>query len=210
MTVITLNSPIAPGNFINTPDAKKGEYLELLGYKIVHALGFAEIDSTGGTSFPVRLAPDVYLPNADGNQITIPSGAMVLRTAFGIPAGLSATDGDNLLFAGAIDAASTAGTNVAVASAAAASSTYAAASAVSQAPLGAYLGVAGASTALAADLALNILSEDGAGAAGAAVSAASGTVRIPCEVIYAVSNTDAPSINDVYPQSQGRTDITSS
>lgn len=216
MTAITLASPFLPGNFIRPPSTKDGEYLTLMGYKIVDAYGFARISTAGGIAFNVVVAPSEFVPYTEGAQLTIPSGAMVIRSAIKIPTGLVATNGDVIRFGGAVAAANVAGTNVAIESAVAASTTFAAASVVSQAPIGAFLGVSSASTALAADLDLQILSvtPGSPDVAGNAISAAAGSnnseLLIPCHIVYALADPEGPAIELAYPQTRGRTTDTNS
>ena len=214
MTVITLSNGLLPGNVVKFPNTEKGQYLlALLGaYQLVKALGFAEIDSVGGTSFPVRLPPDLYTPYNQGNQITLPTGAQVIRTAMNIPDGLSATDGDVLQFAGAIDATSTNGTTLSIISSVAASSAIAAQVVQSTAAWGSFLGVSAANTALAGDLALDIksITPGSPDVAGGTVAATGNTVRIPVEVVYAIPNPNGPQLNDVLPNLRERATITTS
>ena len=189
---------IFPGNWVTNLSSYQGQpVVAVPGRVYYHKVGYALVDSTGGTSFDVKIpSPDMRADDKvrdDITGLTVPSGAVVYSVGLRVAdtrkdrgygsatSGISATDTNRLKLASALN---TTATGVISATAVGTDSSDLQASSSTFAPGTGRFSAAG--TATTADLTLKVYVTTSAGtAAGTAItSSAVGGTPIICEVSY--------------------------
>ncbi|WP_017302605.1 hypothetical protein [Nodosilinea nodulosa] len=174
---------IFPGNYVNNQDSYDPVALAIPPFLRYRICGYFEIKNGNTDTTFSLIIPSVN--NTDPNKTfpsgwTIPVGSYVMRYAYRLPS--TNTDGEAVTVGGTNshelilgpDLDDTKGGTIV-----AASSTFAAGTA----KLDVF-----SPTKTTGALAIKLRVADGSGAAGAAPSVSKGTVRIPAEIVYAVSD----------------------
>jgi hypothetical protein len=200
---------IFPGNWVTTLSSYQGQpVVAVPGRQYFHKVGYALVDSTGGTEFAVTIpSPDMRGDDkvrANITGLTIPAGASVYHVGIRVPdmrknkdagsaaSGLVGTNGDTIAVKDA--AASAAGsittTNVSSPTIAVASTTIA--------PTSAKKGIVTAAVLAGAETLKVYVRNAGANGAGSAItSTQTGGTPIIVEVSYFVDD-DVAGIEDTY------------
>ena len=189
---------IFPGNWVTNLSSYQGQpVVAVPGRVYYHKVGYALVDSTGGTSFDVKIpSPDMRADDKvrdDITGLTVPSGAVVYSVGLRVAdtrkdrgygsatSGIAATDTNRLKLASALNSTAT---GVISATAVGTDSSDLQASSSTFAPGTGRFSAAG--TATTTDLTLKVYVTTSAGtAAGTAItSSAVGGTPIICEVSY--------------------------
>ena len=204
---------IYPGNWVTELSSYQGQPVVAVPGRVYYQkIGYALINSTGGTSFDVTIpSPDLRQddkPRANITGLVVPTGAKVYHVGIRVPdlrkdrgvgtatSGLVGTNTNRLKVASAVN---TTATGVISATAIGTDSSAVAVASATVAPVGSTFGVI-TPAALSGDLTLKVYVTDNTGAsAGSAVtSSAEGGTPVIVEVAYYVDD-DAPDINSTYP-----------
>ena len=203
---------IYPGNWVTELSSYQGQpVVAVPGRVYYHKIGYALINSTGGTSFDVTIpSPDLRQddkPRADITGLVVPTGAKVYHVGIRVPdlrkdrglstatSGLAGTNTNRLKVASALN---TTATGVISSTAIGTDSSAVVVASGTVAPVGSTFGAITPVT-LTGDLTLKVYVTDSTGtvAGASATSSAAGGTPVIVEVAYYLDDV-APDINSIY------------